>query len=246
MSCCKNKSGQTSVLELVPVATGTTTPSPIMYYIDLIHYLCRNRNICITAQYPLSGTMRAVLKSIDSLGGNLYSLSIQLVGSVSYLPYVCGCNNCDVCPQTDTVFTSITVPFYSTTVPTSATLTVTPNVLVSPTNVQDCCTKTNAVEIEFGLTVTSPAPAPAVAALLGEDESLANETKSSRKIGRLSEKLKCSKCISFWLTLAYSIACGGPVIRCILVSFLCALAALWIDLLLAYINKKYDRLWEDL
>lgn len=23
-------------------------------------------------------------------------------------------------------------------------------------------------------------------------------------------------------------------------------AALWIDLLLAYINKKYDRLWEDL
>lgn len=180
MSCCKNKSGQTSVLELVPVATGTTTPSPIMYYIDLIHYLCRNRNICITAQYPLSGTMRAVLKSIDSLGGNLYSLSIQLVGSVSYLPYVCGCNNCDVYPQTDTVFTSITVPFYSTTVPTSATLTVTPNVLVSPTNVQDCCTKTNAVEIEFGLTVTSPAPAPAVAALLGEDESLANETKSSK------------------------------------------------------------------
>jgi hypothetical protein len=78
------------------------------------------------------------------------------------------------------VFTSITVPFYSTTVPTSATLTVTPNVLVSPTNVQDCCTKTNAVEIEFGLTVTSPAPAPAVAALLGEDESLANETKSSK------------------------------------------------------------------
>lgn len=37
------------------------------------------------------------------------------------------------------------------------------------------------------------------------------------KIGRLSGKLKCSKCISFWLTLAYSIACGGPVIRCILV-----------------------------
>lgn len=66
------------------------------------------------------------------------------------------------------------------------------------------------------------------------------------KIGRLSGKLKCSKCISFWLTLAYSIACGCSVIRCILVSFLCALAALWIDLLLAYINKKYDRLWEDL
>lgn len=69
---------------------------------------------------------------------------------------------------------------------------------------------------------------------------------NSEKIGHLSEKLKCSKCISFWLTLAYSIACGGSVIRCILVSFLCALAALWIDLLLAYINKKYDRLWEDL
>lgn len=66
------------------------------------------------------------------------------------------------------------------------------------------------------------------------------------KIEHLSEKLKCSKCISFWLTLAYGVTCGGPVIRCILVSFLCALAALWIDLLLAYINKKYDRLWEDL
>lgn len=68
----------------------------------------------------------------------------------------------------------------------------------------------------------------------------------SGKAGQVADKLKCSKCISFWLTLAYGVTCGGPVIRCILVSFLCALAALWIDLLLAYINKKYDRLWEDL
>lgn len=66
------------------------------------------------------------------------------------------------------------------------------------------------------------------------------------KTERIFEKLKCSKCISFWLTLAYGMAFWCSVIHCILVSFLCAFAALWIDLILAYINKKYDRLWEDL
>lgn len=42
------------------------------------------------------------------------------------------------------------------------------------------------------------------------------------KTERIFEKLKCSKCISFWLTLAYGMTFGCSVIHCILVSFLCA------------------------
>lgn len=112
MSCCKNKSGQTLLLGLVPVVA-----------------------------------------SIENIGTDLYSLTIQLVGTCSYLPYVCGCQ-CDICPTTDTIFKSITVPFYSTTTP-NVTVTNPTVVLVSPTNVKDCSTKTNAVEIEFAFTVSN-------------------------------------------------------------------------------------------
>lgn len=62
----------------------------------------------------------------------------------------------------------------------------------------------------------------------------------------LREIISCVKCISFWVVLVFSIVSGYAVIRCILVSFLCALLSLWIDLLLMYINKIYDKLWEDM
>ena len=158
MSCCKSKSGQTSLVSLIPVVEGTPVAIQQVYAVDLVHYLCRNRNICITAQYPLSGTMQALVKNVEPIGANVYSATIQFVGTISYLPYVCGCTPCDICPVTESVFESITVPVYSTTGAPTVTVDAITTTIVSPTNVKDCCTKTNAVEVEFVLTVNNDAP----------------------------------------------------------------------------------------
>ena len=157
MSCCKQKSGQTSLVSLIPVVEGTPVATLQTYAVDLQHFLCRNRCICITAQYPLSGTMQAQVKGISLIGTSTYSVTIQLIGSISYLPYVCGCNSCDICPVSETVFETITVPVFSDTGTPTITLDPITTVLVSPTNVKDCCLKTNAVEIEFALAVNSEA-----------------------------------------------------------------------------------------
>lgn len=58
--------------------------------------------------------------------------------------------------------------------------------------------------------------------------------------------ISCTKCLSFWLVLFISIISGYAIIRCVLVSFICAFLSLWIDILLMYINKIYDKIWEDL
>lgn len=63
---------------------------------------------------------------------------------------------------------------------------------------------------------------------------------------KIREMVSCSKCLTFWVVLSYSIANGVVIIDCILLSFSCALLALWIELLLAYINKIYNKLWEGL
>lgn len=59
--------------------------------------------------------------------------------------------------------------------------------------------------------------------------------------------LTCSKCLSFWCCLPYSvIILGWNVVDCISASLLCAYAALWFELLFSIANKYYGRLWEQL
>lgn len=175
MCNCKSKSGQTSVLEIIPVATGTTTASPRTFYVDLVHHLCRNRKICISAQFPLSGTMRVTAQHVANIGTNLYSVTLQLVGTVSYIPYVGGCNSCEVCPVTETVFTSITVPMFSTTAPVIS-VTQPTVVLVTPTNVKDCCSITNAVEMEFAFNIATSTTAQSFS--IEEEDSVMTRAKS--------------------------------------------------------------------
>ncbi len=58
--------------------------------------------------------------------------------------------------------------------------------------------------------------------------------------------LNCSKCASYWVVLIYSLCSGRGLIASVAVSFLCAYAALWLELLCGYIDTIYNRCYEDI
>ncbi|MCR5588014.1 MAG: hypothetical protein K6F72_00175 [Bacteroidales bacterium] len=58
--------------------------------------------------------------------------------------------------------------------------------------------------------------------------------------------LNCSKCASFWVVLLCSLLSGqGPIVS-VAVSFLCAWAAVWLELLCGYIDTLYNKLYESI
>ena len=56
--------------------------------------------------------------------------------------------------------------------------------------------------------------------------------------------LDCPKCASFWLTLIYLVLTGEGVVTVFAVSFLASYSALWLELMEAYIDTLYVRLYE--
>lgn len=56
--------------------------------------------------------------------------------------------------------------------------------------------------------------------------------------------LNCSKCCSFWCVLCYMMLVGQSVITSVAVSFLCAYAAIWLELVYGYIDTLYNRWYE--
>ncbi len=59
--------------------------------------------------------------------------------------------------------------------------------------------------------------------------------------------LRCAKCLSFWSVLIYSLSVVP--IRAevsILLAFVCAYAALWIELLLGYIANLYEKVSDNM
>ena len=57
--------------------------------------------------------------------------------------------------------------------------------------------------------------------------------------------VNCSKCLSFWSVLIYSLIIGQPVIESVAVSFLCAYAALWLELGFGCIDTLYNKIYEN-
>lgn len=58
--------------------------------------------------------------------------------------------------------------------------------------------------------------------------------------------LRCSKCASFWVVLICSLFSGqGPIVS-VAVAFLCAYAAVWLELLCGYIDTLYIKCYENL
>lgn len=141
--------GKTLVVSLTTVPGGTAANAN--YLLALEHYTCGNRKLCTQEIFPVTADLKAqVVGAPVSVGNGTFCCEVLVSGSVTYMPFTCGCN-CNVCPRTENIYTTICVPCSSAAVPT---LTIGESV-ATPTNVQPCYNITNAVAITTSLNVTT-------------------------------------------------------------------------------------------
>ena len=149
MAC--NNNGKTYVVSLTTIPGGTAADAS--YLLALDHYTCGNRKLCVNEVFPVTADLKFTALGVPvNVGNDSYCCEVLVSGSVTYMPYVCGCN-CNVCPRTENIYTTICVPCSSAAVPTLAGGTA----VASPTNVQPCCNVTNAIAITTTLNVTTGA-----------------------------------------------------------------------------------------
>lgn len=149
MSCKTN--GATYLNSCIPAPGATSTAAT--YSVELTHFLCGNRKICINGGFPLTSDLSfQVLGTPRSVGNSIYACDILCRGTVTYMPYVKdSCEKCNVCPRTENVWVVITIPISSATAPTITAGTV----VVQPANVKDCCSICNAVSLSTSFAVAS-------------------------------------------------------------------------------------------
>ena len=144
-----NNNGKTYVVSLTTIPGGTAANAS--YLLALDHYTCGNRKLCTQESFPVTADLKATpIGAPVSVGNGSYCQECLVSGNVTYLPYVCGCN-CNVCPRTENIYTTICVPCSSAVSPT---LTVGTSV-AAPTNVRPCCNVTNAIAITTTINVAT-------------------------------------------------------------------------------------------
>ena len=57
--------------------------------------------------------------------------------------------------------------------------------------------------------------------------------------------VNCPKCLTFWLTLGYTLLSGTAVVHSFAISFLTAYVAVWFNLLLGLADKLYNWIYEN-
>jgi len=62
--------------------------------------------------------------------------------------------------------------------------------------------------------------------------------------GVVAKVCRCHKCLTFWLTLGALVAVGCPLLHAALLSLLMAYMSHWFSVVLVWLNKIYERLWE--
>lgn len=153
MSCnCKNGTTDVDFLTLVPGGTAANAN----YVLNLTHYLCGNRKVCANSLYPITANLSYQANGTPILLENgVYCCEVLCTGTVNYMPYRCGDNRdgcgCGQCMVTDNVFCTLCVPCSSATAPTITG----GSVVAAPTNLKDCCSSTNAVELTTSINVTT-------------------------------------------------------------------------------------------
>ena len=144
-----NNNGKTFVVSLTTVPGGTAANAD--YLLALDHYTCGNRKLCVNEAFPVTADLKATAMGLPvNVGNDTYCQEVLISGSVTYMPYSCGCN-CNVCPRTENIYCTLCVPCSSAATPT---LTMGTSV-ASPTNVRPCCSVTNAIAITTSLNVTT-------------------------------------------------------------------------------------------
>lgn len=62
----------------------------------------------------------------------------------------------------------------------------------------------------------------------------------------VSKVARCPKCLTFWLVLlVLMVSCDNTIVA-ITLSLLCAYLSNWLGLLLMWLNKTYNKVWERL
>lgn len=146
-----NNNGKTFVVSLTTIPGGTAADAS--YLLQLDHYTCGNRKLCTQEMFPITADLKATPIGLPvNVGNDAYCQEVLVNGSVTYMPYVCGCN-CNVCPRTENIYCTICVPCSAATTPTLAV----GNSVAAPTNVQPCCNVTNCVAITTTINVTTGA-----------------------------------------------------------------------------------------
>ena len=149
---CNN--GKTFVVSLTTIPGGTAANAN--YLLQLDHYTCGNKKLCTQEVFPVTADLKATALGAPvalPVGSTTpYCQEVLISGSVTYMPYQCGCQ-CNVCPRTENIYTTICVPCSAATTPT---LTVGTSV-ANPTNVQPCANTTNCIAITTTLNVTTGA-----------------------------------------------------------------------------------------
>ena len=154
MAC--NSNGQTYVNTCIPASGGTETATT--YVLDLTHYNCGNRKVCATGAFPITADLKyQVIGTPKALGNDVYQCDILVSGTCTYMPYRCGQSNngcqCNPCPVTDNIWTTVSVPVSSADIPT-----VTAGVCsCEATNLRDCSNVSNAISITTSFLVESTA-----------------------------------------------------------------------------------------
>lgn len=152
MACnCKNGTTEIDALTAYPGAT----PADANYLINLTHWTCGNRKICVNGFFPITANLNyQVMGTPNDLGDGNYCCDVLCTGTVTYMPYKCGCNQqcpCNQCPETDNIFVTMCVPCSSATVPTITA----GKAVATPSDVKDCCNVTNAVGIAASFNVST-------------------------------------------------------------------------------------------
>lgn len=77
--------------------------------------------------------------------------------------------------------------------------------------------------------------------------TLAHHLGLPEAIARVGLKVaKCPKCLSFWIALFVLALSGCNVFIAIGLSLIVAYLSFWFGLLLGWLNRKYDELWQRL
>ena len=147
MEC--NNNGKTFVVSLTTIPGGTAANAS--YLLALDHYTCGNKKLCTQEVFPVTAELKATPIGLPvDVGNGSYCQEVLISGSVTYMPYNCGCN-CNVCPRTENIYTTVCVPCSAATTPTLTIGTA----VASPTNVKPCCNVTNCVAITTTLNVAT-------------------------------------------------------------------------------------------
>lgn len=153
MANCNNN-GKTIVVSLTTFPGGTAADAD--YLLQLDHFTCGNRKLCTQEVYPVTADLKATPLgspvAVPVNGTTEYCQEVLISGTCTYMPYTCGCQ-CNQCPRTDNIYTTVCVPCSSATAPTLTIGTA----VASPTGVMPCSNTTNVIAITATLNVATGA-----------------------------------------------------------------------------------------